>query len=135
MKKFWNDAGKNILLIYCGLYTFVTIVNSIVYLSDGIYEDPSGNWHEIDRAIIVLIGILAFAMCKHLKIRNIFLRLLAAYIPTILLAYGYMGLTTLREPLAASAYRDIFVNFTGMFLVVALITFLPNVIHRIRKKQ
>ena len=54
MKK---DKYKNLIFAYTVLYTFVTVLNSILYLYNGIYEDPSGNWHEIDRAIIVLIGV------------------------------------------------------------------------------
>ena len=49
MKK---DNYKNLIFAYTVLYTFVTVLNSILYLYNGIYEDPSGNWHEIDRAII-----------------------------------------------------------------------------------
>ena len=57
MKK---DKYKNLIFAYTVLYTFVTVLNSILYLYNGIYEDPSGNWHEIDRAIIVLIGVVAY---------------------------------------------------------------------------
>ena len=60
MKK---DKYKNLIFAYTVLYTFVTVLNSILYLYNGIYEDPSGNWHEIDRAIIVLIGVVAICSC------------------------------------------------------------------------
>ena len=42
MKK---DKYKNLIFAYTVLYTFVTVLNSILYLYNGIYEDPSGNWH------------------------------------------------------------------------------------------
>ena len=51
MKRFIN---KNTILLYTGIYTLATIFNSIIYLMQGIYEDPSGNWHEIDRTLICL---------------------------------------------------------------------------------
>ena len=101
MKNIWNRGLKDSLLIYCGLYTIATIVNSISYLSKGIYEDPTGNWHELDRAIITLIVILAYS-----------LKLVVVYVPTILLAFLYVWFRGLTAELASSAYRDIFVNYT-----------------------
>ena len=47
-----------IVSIYSIIYTGITLLSSILYLCDGIYEDPSGNWHELDRAMILLIGIV-----------------------------------------------------------------------------
>ena len=49
-----------IVSIYSVIYTAITLLSSVLYLYNGIYEDPSGNWHELDRAIILLIGIAAF---------------------------------------------------------------------------
>ena len=45
-----------IVSIYSIIYTGITLLSSILYLCDGIYEDPSGNWHELDRAIILLLN-------------------------------------------------------------------------------
>lgn len=126
MKNIW----KNALLLYTTLYTFATLLNSILYLADGIYEDPSGNWHEIDRAVIVLIGVIAFELCTKLKTKLVFLRFVIAYVPCQLLAFAYVWLSGLREPLAKSAYRDIWINFTGMFLVVCIVYF---VVYFVRK--
>mgnify|MGYP006990161616 CR=1 FL=1 len=46
----------------------------VLYLCNGIYEDPSGNWHELDRAIILLIGVAAFELCTSLPIKPLILR-------------------------------------------------------------
>ncbi len=119
-------------MIYCGLYTFATILNSILYLIEGTYEDPNGNWHEIDRAIIVLIGVLAFELCIHVKVKNRIVSALISYIPTQILAFGYVWLSGLREPLAGSAYHDIFINYTMMFLCVCAIY---NIIDIVSKKK
>ena len=59
MKKIWNVWLKDSVFIYCIIYTIATLVNSIAYLTSGTYSDPNGNWHEIDRALIVLIGVIA----------------------------------------------------------------------------
>ncbi len=51
-KKKW----LNLASMYAIIYTVITLLNSVLFLCSGIYEDPSGNWHELDRAIILLIG-------------------------------------------------------------------------------
>lgn len=132
LKWFWDNKLKNILLIYCGIYTFATILNSILYLADGVYEDPNGNWHELDRAIIVLIGVLAFGLCINIKAKYRIISAFIGYIPTLLLAFGYVWLAGLREPLAKSAYLDIFINYTIMFLFIS-VTY--NIIDIVRKKN
>ncbi len=53
MKKIWNNWLKESIFIYSVIYTVTTIVNSIAYLIQGIRNDPSGNWHELTRALIV----------------------------------------------------------------------------------
>lgn len=44
-----------------------------------------------------------------------------AYVPSQLLAFGYVWFTGLREALAKTAYRDIWINFTGLFIVFCII--------------
>ena len=54
------------------------------------------------------------------------------YIPTLPLAFGYVWISGLREPLAKSAYRDIFVNYSMMFLSICIIY---NIIDIARKRK
>lgn len=111
----------NTLCAYSILYMIATLINSILYLSNGIYEDPGGNWHELDRAIILLIGMVAFELCTKLTIKPMILRYIAAYIPSQLLAFGYVWFRGLRDELASSAYRDIWINFTIFFVLFSII--------------
>ena len=104
-KKFFRMVS-----IYSVIYTAITWLNSVLYLCNGIYEDPAGNWHELDRAIVLLIGIAAFELCANLSVKPLALRYLIAYIPS-----------QLREPLAKTAYRDIWINFTGLFVLLCII--------------
>lgn len=120
MKKIWNEWLKDSVFIYCVIYTIVTLVNSIAYLVSGAYSDPNGNWHEIDRALVVLIGVLAYKMATKLPIKNTLVRMIVTYIPTMLLTFFYIWLTGFREPLASSAYQDIFINYTGLFLIISI---------------
>lgn len=112
----------NTISVYSIIYTAITLLNSILYLGNGIYEDPGGNWHELDRAIILLIGFAAFGLCTSLTVKPLILRYVIAYIPSQLLAFAYVWFTGLREPLAKSAYQDIWINFTGLFVVLSLVS-------------
>ena len=109
----------NLVSVYSIIYTVITLLNSVLYLRSGIYEDPSGNWHELDRAIILLIGVAAFELCTSLPVKPPILRYAAAYIPSQLLAFAYVWFTSLREPLAKTAYQDIWMNFTALFIVLS----------------
>ena len=111
----------NIVSIYSIIYTVITLLNSILYLGNGIYEDPSGNWHELDRAIILLIGVAAFKVCTDLPIKPLIFRYIIAYVPSQLLVFIYVWFTGLREELAKTAYRDIWINFTSLFILLYII--------------
>ena len=121
MKSMWNNWLKQSVFLYSVLYTVATIFNSILYLINGYYEDPNGNWHELDRAIIVLIVILAFTMMRHVKVKNFYLKAVIIYVPTLLLAFAYVWVVGLRDPLASSAYRDIFINYTAGYVIATVI--------------
>ena len=95
----------NLVSVYSIIYTVITLLNSLLYLCNGIYEDLSGNWHELDRAMILLIGVAAFELCTSLPIKPLILRYVVAYIPSQLLAFAYVWFTSLREPLAKTAYH------------------------------
>ena len=77
-KKKW----MSILSIYSIIYTVITLLNSVLYLGNGIYEDPSGNWHELDRAMILLIGMVAFKLCTDLPVKPMIFRYINAYVPS-----------------------------------------------------
>ena len=132
MKKIWNSWLKESIFIYSVIYTITTIVNSIAYLMQGVRDDPNGNWHELTRAIIVLIGVAAYELVRHLPVKNIFLRAAIAYAVTLPCAFLALWSTRFIEPLAKSAYRDIFINYTGFFLIVGVIVVLVQKMRRHR---
>lgn len=120
-----------IVSVYSIIYTVITLLNSVSYLGNGIYEDPSGNWHELDRAIILLIGIAAFELCTDLPVKPLIFRYIIAYVPSQLSAFGYVWFSGLREELAKTAYRDIWINFTSLFILLCIV----NTIISIRKEK
>ena len=132
MRKTWNNWLKESTFIYCVIYTIVTIMNSILYLIQGYRNDPSGNWHELTRAIIVFIGVVAYEMAIRLPVKNLCLRSVLIYIPTMGRAFVFVWLNRFIEPLAESAYKDIFINYTGLFIIVSAIAIIKS---RIRKRK
>ena len=130
MKTIWNKYLKVPVFLFCALYTIATIINSVVYLAKGVFEDPSGNWHELDRAVLVLIAVIAFALIRYLKIKNVWLKVLAVYVPTMLLVFLYVFLRGLTVELASSAYRDVFINYTAGFVFVTIVVFVITLISR-----
>ena len=79
-----------------------------------------------------MIGIAAFELCTNLPVKPMLLRYLTAYIPSLLLAFAYVWFSGLREPLAKTAYRDIWINFTGLFVLLCIIN---TVIYVFKKKR
>ena len=134
MKRIWNSWLKESVFIYSVIYTIATVLNSVLYLMQGYRDDPSGNWHELTRAVIVLIGVLAYEMSKRLPVKNVFLRSFLVYLPTMLLAFVFVWLNQFIEPLAESAYRDIFINYTGLFLIVSAIVIIRHYWNKKRQK-
>lgn len=130
-----KEKWLRLVSIYSIIYTVITLLSSVLYLGNGIYGDPSGNWHEIDRAIILLIGMTAFTLCTDLPVKPMILRYVIAYVPSQLLAFGFVWLSGLREELAGSAYRDIWMNFTGLFILLCAVNASVNLYKKKRKKR
>lgn len=85
-----KEKWINMAAAYSVIYTLITLLNSILYLGNGIQEDPGGNWHELDRAMVLLIGFTAFTLCTSLPVKPLVLRYLAAYVPSQLLVFAYV---------------------------------------------
>lgn len=74
--------------------------------------------------MIVFIGVLAYEMAMHLPIKNIIIRIVTVYIVALGCTFITVWSTHYIELLAESAYKDIFINYTGLFIVVAIIILL-----------
>ena len=128
MKNVWEKYLRGILFLYFEIYTAATLLNSVIYLSKGVFEDPSGNWHEIDRAVIVLVAVIAYALIRYIKVNNFFLKDIIVYVPTMLLVFLYVFLRGLTVELASTAYRDIFINYTAGFVFVTIVVIIVKAI-------
>lgn len=122
-----KNKWMNLVSGYAILYTALTLLNSVLYLANGIYEDPSGNWHELDRAAITFIGILTYVLCTKSTVRPYLWRYAIAYLLSQSCAFVYVWLSGFREELAKSAYRDIWINFTGLFVLLCIFLTVGNI--------
>ncbi len=125
----------NIISGYSVIYTILTLLNSVLYLINGIYEDPSGNWHELDRAVITLIGVAAYELCVKSSVKPLIWRYAIAYVPSQLLAFVYVWLSGFREELAKTAYRDIWINFTVFFILLCFVSMVIGIYKKSRNKE
>ena len=130
MKKIWNEWLKEGAVIYCAIYTATTIINSIGYLARGIKNDPNGNWHELTRAVVVLIGVLAYELAMHLPVKNVILRAVIVYAVTMPLVLCTVWLSGFIDPLSPGAYTDITINYTGLFILVSVIALIMQKVRR-----
>ena len=128
MKNVWEKDLRGILFLYFEIYTVATLLNSAIYLGKGVFEDPSGNWHEIDRAVIVLVAVIAYALIRYIKVSNFALKVAIVYVPTMLLVFLYVFLRGLTVELASTAYRDIFINYTAGFVFVTIVVIIVKAI-------
>ena len=132
MKKIWDNWLKEACFLYCGIYTITTILNSVLYLVQGYRDDPNGNWHELTRAAIVAIGVLAYELAVNLKVKNVALKSLIVYAVTMPLVLLTVWLSSFADPLSPGAFQDIFVNYTGLFVIVSVIAVIRD---KFKKKQ
>lgn len=72
------------------------------------------------RGMVALVHCFpAFELCTELPVKPLVLRYVVAYVSSQMLAFAYVWFTGLREPLAKTAYQDIWINFTGLFILLS----------------
>lgn len=107
---------KSILMLFCIIFTFTTLVSCILNLALGYETDTY--IHIIDRAVLTLLGSLVVILVHELKLRNGLLNFLLPYGIFIILAMVFVFITGFFEELHPNAYRDVFLNDTIAYIVV-----------------
>ena len=115
--------ARRAALWVCVLYTLLTVTSSTWQLLGGVEHDT--NLHLLTRFAVTVVGVGSLALFVGLRRR--FRRAPAAmaagsaYVismaAVLALTWGFGHL----EPLDPDAYRDIVLNFTAIWLVVALV--------------
>ena len=118
---------KKGFMFYCMMYTVITIISSALQLLQGRTEDT--NSHLLNRAVVCLIAVLVMELSANIKLKSELLTWLLVYGIGMLLVFIYVWFTGFFEPLSKHAYRDIFLNFTSIAVIIGII------IHFIEKRK
>lgn len=122
--------AKKIILMFCTIFTIVTLFSCIINLILGYETDTYV--HIIDRAVLTLLGSAVIIMVLELKLKNGILNFLLPYVIFIVMAMLYTFITSFFEELHPDAYRDVFLNDTIAYIVVYICL---KIYERIRKKR
>jgi len=110
-------SGRNALILICVVYTLLTVTSSIYGLAVGRTTDT--HVHLLMRFLITAIGIgsiLIFNLFPRWHLVGIFALHYGLVMGFILIVVWASGFFIELHP---DAYRDIFLNFTPIYLVVA----------------
>lgn len=107
---------KSILLLFCIIFTFATLISCILNLALGYETDTY--IHIIDRAVLTLLGSMVVILVHELKLRSGLLNFLLPYGIFIILAMVFVFITGFFEELHPNAYRDVFLNDSIAYIVV-----------------
>lgn len=110
---------KRGFVFYCIMYTVITIFSSSLQLFQGRLEDT--NSHILNRAVVSFIAIFVMELCANIKFKSKFLTWLVVYTIAMTIVFVYVWITGFFEPLSKHAYRDIFLNFTSVAVVIGVI--------------
>ncbi|SFU34735.1 hypothetical protein SAMN04487886_101032 [Clostridium sp. DSM 8431] len=123
MKKIYN-----LFLLFCMIFTAVTLVSSIWQLVKGCENDT--NAHILIRAIFTLVGVGCFGVFKYLNIKNKYMKISIQYIVSVLFIFLIVWGIGFFGELSKYAYRDAFLNWSGVFASVIIIDFIVKKIRR-----
>ncbi len=113
-----NLSVKNALILICVVYTLLTVISSIYGLAVGRTTDT--HVHLLLRFLITVIGIgsiLIFNLFPRWNLAGIFALHYGIVMGLILIVVWTSGFFIELHP---DAYRDIFLNFTPIYLLVAV---------------
>lgn len=129
LKKIFIEVKKS-CSIFCVLFSVLTLVSSIIQLVQNIPSDS--NLHILLRASITMMVVIIMQVFKHIRFKSMILSVVAQYTVSMGLVFIFVTVVGIFEPLHETAYRDIFFNFTAVFICVALVEI---IIVKIKKKN
>ncbi len=107
---------KNIAILFCSIFTTVTIASCVINLLLGNATDTY--LHILDRAALTLIGSIVIGIALDIDFKNPIFNCLIPYSIFIMLAFLYVFISGFFVQLHPNAYRDIFINDTAAYFLV-----------------
>lgn len=118
--------------IFSLIYTIITIIVSIVNIFRGNNYDPMGYWHEIDRALILLLLFILFFTIKYFHFSKNIANMFSQLLPLLLALLAYATLLNFRGFIPLDLFKKILfytlLALLGFFLLKWLLNTFFNLI-------
>ena len=102
----------------------VTLVSSLWQLFNGQPTDT--NAHIVIRSLFTLIGVCIYSIFNYINIRNHWIKFSIQYVTSIGFIFLLVWVIGFFGELSKTAYRDAFLNWTVIFLLVVIIQIIIN---------
>ncbi len=112
-----NLNWKSTLILICIVYTLLTITSSGYALLVGITAET--HFHLLARFAVTAIGIGSMLIFNLFPRWSLWVIFVLHYIVTMGIIFPLVWLSGLFIELHPNAYRDIFLNFTPIYLLIA----------------
>lgn len=109
-----KQLGINI----CAAYTGISFVSIVLNLSAGRVTDTYS--HQLMRLVLCIIGMGSLSIYQYLKQKRVRFALAIHYLATMIMVFASVWLSGFLMELHPDAYRDIFFNFSSVYVVIAL---------------
>ena len=112
-----NLNWKSALMLICVVYTLLTITSSGYALLVGITTDT--HFHLLARFAVTAIGIGSILMFNLFPRWHLWTMFALHYVATMGIIFGLVWVSGFIVELHPDAYRDIILNFTLIYLLIA----------------
>ncbi len=125
-----NLNWKSALMLVCIAYTLLTIISSSYALLSGTTTET--HFHLLARFVVTAIGIGSILMFNMLPRWPLWAMFAIHYFATMGVIFGLVWVSGYFIELHPDAYRDIFLNFTPIYLLIAAGFLIRKKIQKIR---
>jgi len=115
----------------CELFTLITLISCLINVIQGFTTDTY--FHQIVRFVLCFIGVGSLFIFDWFKDHSSYIAMAIHYLATMTVVFIFVWLTKFLEPLATHAFRDVFMNFTAVY--IAFVLFLEIKIRLAKKKK
>ncbi len=112
-----NLNWKSALMLICIVYTLLTIISSSYAILSGTTTET--HFHLLARFAVTAIGVGSILMFNLLPRWPLWAMFAVHYVATMGIIFGLVWVSGYFIELHPDAYRDIFLNFTPIYLLIA----------------
>ena len=121
---------QNKLVVICVIFTILTVTSSLLGLIQG--NEATANFHILQRFAIVVLAIGSLYIFEWLEGIGLYKAHIVHYLATMVVVFLLVGISGFFVELHPNAYRDIFLNYTAVYIGVVAVEI---VYHRFKSKK